>query len=134
MPTAWCHASRPYCAISGIVILAAFSLSLTGTDYGDVGSMLLNGVISSVSAITGILCVVPATKGKLSSWIYGIVNSVLYGYLAYRTGYHGDAIINDVSIYSYFEQIVDIERESYPISTSAGTYSLTRTVSPHTCS
>ena len=59
-------------------------------------NIILNWFVSPISAVTGILCVVLAAKGKISSWTYGIVNSVLYGYLAYRSGYYGDAIINIV--------------------------------------
>jgi nicotinamide mononucleotide transporter len=78
----------------GIILLATVYFSLTGTDYGKIESILLNWVISPISAISGIFCVVLAAKGKISNWMYGIVNSVLYGYLAYRSGYYGDAIIN----------------------------------------
>lgn len=82
--------------ISFLVIIVSTTcyFSFTGTDYGQVENILLNWVISPISAITGILCVVLAAKGKISTWTYGIVNCVLYGYLAYRTGYYGDAILN----------------------------------------
>jgi nicotinamide mononucleotide transporter len=77
-----------------IIIAATVYSSATGTDYSSTENILLNWVVSPISAVTGILCVVLAAKGKISNWAYGIVNSVLYGYLAYRSGYYGDAIIN----------------------------------------
>ena len=79
-----------------IIIAATVYFSLTGTDYSNFQSIILNWVISPVSAISGIFCVVLAAKGKISNWMYGVLNSILYGYLAYRSGYYGDAIINIV--------------------------------------
>ena len=77
-----------------VVILAAtVYFSWTDTDYADIDSVLLNWVISPLSAISGIFCVVLAAKGRFSNWVWGIANSVLYGYLAYRTGYYGDALM-----------------------------------------
>lgn len=82
--------------ISFIVIIASatFYFSITGTDFSKADSILLNWIFSPISAITGILCVVLAAKGKISNWVYGLFNSILYGYLAYRSGYYGDALIN----------------------------------------
>lgn len=85
-----------FIAFLSIVVLATVYYSVSGTDYNSAESVLLNWVISPLSAITGILCVVLAAKGRLSTWAYGIVNSALYGYIAFRTGYYGDAIINIV--------------------------------------
>lgn len=80
----------------GIILTATIYFSLKGTNYNNIESILLNWAISPVSAISGIICVVLAAKGKISNWTFGIVNSLLYGYLAYRSGYYGDAIINIV--------------------------------------
>jgi len=77
-----------------IILMATVYFSYSGTDYNKIESILLNWVISPLSAISGIFCVVLAAKGKISNWVYGIVNSVLYGYLAFHSGYYGDAIIN----------------------------------------
>lgn len=77
-----------------VIITATINFSFLGTDYNKIESILLNWVISPFSAISGIFCVVLAAKGKISNWTYGIVNSVLYGYLAFHSGYYGDAIIN----------------------------------------
>lgn len=82
--------------ISFLVIILASTLyfSLVGTDYQNIHNIIMNWAISPVSAISGIFCVVLAAKGKISNWFYGIINSALYGYLAYYSGYYGDAIIN----------------------------------------
>ncbi len=77
-----------------VIVTATVYFSFVGTDYTKIESILLNWVISPLSAISGIFCVVLAAKGKISNWTYGIINSILYGYLAYRSGYYGDTIIN----------------------------------------
>lgn len=47
-----------------------------------------------VSSATGIVCVVLAAKGKISNYVWGLINVVLYGYIAYQTKYYGDAMLN----------------------------------------
>lgn len=81
-------------AFFSVIVATTAYFSWTGTDYSNTQSILLNWIISPVSAISGILCVVLAAKGKISNWTYGILNSLLYGFLAYHSGYYGDAIIN----------------------------------------
>lgn len=77
-----------------VILMTTVYFSFTGTNYSKIESILLNWVISPFSAISGIFCVVLAAKGKISNWTYGIVNCVLYGYIAFYSGYYGDAIIN----------------------------------------
>ncbi|MDR2750810.1 MAG: nicotinamide riboside transporter PnuC, partial [Clostridiales bacterium] len=77
-----------------IIVATTVYFSATDTDYSNLEKIVLNWAISPISAISGIFCVVLAAKGKFSNWIWGIANSILYGYLAYRSGYYGDMIIN----------------------------------------
>jgi NadR type nicotinamide-nucleotide adenylyltransferase len=49
---------------------------------------------SGGAAFTGVLCVVLTTKGKLSAFFWGAINSLLYGLFAYAYGYAGDAQLN----------------------------------------
>lgn len=77
-----------------MVVGATVYFSIGGTDYSSWQSVLLNWVISPASAISGIVCVVLVAKGKLSNYLWGLVNCVAYGYVAYMSGYYGDAIIN----------------------------------------
>jgi nicotinamide mononucleotide transporter len=79
-----------------VIITATIYFSATDTDYSSTEKILLNWVISPLSAISGIFCVVLAAKGKYSNWIWGIANSILYGYLAWKSGYYGDMLINIV--------------------------------------
>lgn len=64
------------------------------TDYTSMQNVILNWVISPISAITGIICVVLAAKGKMATFYWGLVNCATYGYIAYTGGVYGDAIIN----------------------------------------
>jgi nicotinamide mononucleotide transporter len=64
------------------------------TDYGSLWNIALNWLISPLSALTGIFCVVLAAKGKISTFTWGVVNTLSYGTLALVTGIYGDAIIN----------------------------------------
>lgn len=77
-----------------LILGSTIKFSLMYTDYKDMSSILLNWVISPVSAITGIICVVLAAKGRISTFFWGIINCVTYGYVAYKGGVYGDTIIN----------------------------------------
>ena len=55
---------------------------------------LLNWVISPVSAIAGVLCVVLCAKGHINNIWWGVANSALYAIVAFVGGYLGDAAIN----------------------------------------
>jgi nicotinamide mononucleotide transporter len=77
-----------------MVLGSTIYFSITGTDYSSWHSILLNWVIAPVSAISGIMCVVLVAKGKLSNYVWGTINCITYGYVAYMSGYYGDTIIN----------------------------------------
>lgn len=47
-----------------------------------------------IAALTGVWCVILTGKGKLSSFIVGTVNTVLYAYVAYKAKYYGDVMLN----------------------------------------
>lgn len=51
-------------------------------------------LVGIISAITGVVCVVMTGKGKVSSYIFGMVNTVLYAYIAYGAKYYGDVMLN----------------------------------------
>ena len=51
----------------------------------------LMGIISSV---TGVVCVVLTGKGKLSAYIFGLVNSVLYAIISYQATLYGETMLN----------------------------------------
>lgn len=55
---------------------------------------LKDTVIGIVSALTGIWCVILTGKGKISSYIFGMVNTLLYAYIAYGVQYYGEVMLN----------------------------------------
>ena len=51
----------------------------------------LMGIISST---TGVLCVVCTGKGKLSAYVFGLINSVLYAIISFQATYYGETMLN----------------------------------------
>ena len=51
----------------------------------------LMGIISST---TGVACVVCTGKGKLSAYLFGLVNSVLYAIIAFQATLYGETMLN----------------------------------------
>lgn len=51
-------------------------------------------IIGIMSSISGILCVILTGKGKLSSYIFGMINTILYSYIAFNAKYYGEFILN----------------------------------------
>lgn len=47
-----------------------------------------------ISATTGVACVVCTGKGKLSAYIFGIVNTLLYAIIAYKAQFYGEVMLN----------------------------------------
>lgn len=53
----------------------------------------LMGIISST---TGVACVICTGKGKLSAYVFGLINSVLYAIISYRAALYGETMLNAV--------------------------------------
>lgn len=51
-------------------------------------------LIGIISATTGVACVVCTGKGKLAAYIFGLINSVLYAYIAFQAAYYGETMLN----------------------------------------
>ena len=47
-----------------------------------------------ISATTGTACVICTGKGKLSAYLFGLVNSVLYAIIAYKATLYGETMLN----------------------------------------
>ena len=47
-----------------------------------------------VSATSGVACVVLTGKGKLSVYLFGLVNCVLYSIISYRATLYGETMLN----------------------------------------
>lgn len=51
-------------------------------------------IIGIIAAVTGMAYTVLAGKGKVSCFLFGIVNTPLYAYIAFKSGYYGDFALN----------------------------------------
>ena len=69
------------------LVLACSVITGLSVYWGDT----LIGIISSV---TGVACVVCTGKGKLSAYIFGLINSVLYAIIAYKATLYGETMLN----------------------------------------
>lgn len=69
------------------VISAAYSLSR--------GLSLLSGdfLISLGAAVLGCLAAIFTGQGKLGAFVFGFLNSVLYGLISFRYGYYGEVMV-----------------------------------------
>jgi len=47
-----------------------------------------------VMALTGVICVILTGKGKMSCYLFGLVNTVLYAYVAFGARYYGEVMLN----------------------------------------
>ena len=77
----WTKVDYAWLLIANLTIL---SLSLY---WGD-------GIIPIVSALTGVTCVIFVSKGMMLNYPVGIINVVLYAYLAYQSKLYGDFMLN----------------------------------------
>jgi len=82
-------------AIFSVVILAAtIVFSATGTTWTDWKSIGLNWLVSPISALTGVICVLLVARTSIYNYSFGLVNSLAYGLVAWVAGYYGDWILN----------------------------------------
>lgn len=47
-----------------------------------------------ISSTTGVICVVCTGKGKLSAYLFGLINSVLYAIISFEAAYYGETMLN----------------------------------------
>lgn len=50
--------------------------------------------IGLIASLTGMLCVVLTAKARISSFYWGLINILTYSYVAYRSAYYGDVMLN----------------------------------------
>ena len=49
-----------------------------------------------ISATTGVACVVCTGKGKLSAYVFGLINSILYAVIVYKARLYGETRLNAI--------------------------------------
>jgi len=50
--------------------------------------------VGIVAALTGVWCVVLTGKGKVSNFLFGIVNVVFYAYISFQAKFYGEVMLN----------------------------------------
>lgn len=53
-----------------------------------------DNLMGIISAVAGVACVVCTGKGKLSAYLFGTVNCVLYGIISYKAALYGETMLN----------------------------------------
>lgn len=51
-------------------------------------------IIGILASMTGTMCVILTGMGRMSSYIFGTINIVLYSIVAYKATYYGDVMLN----------------------------------------
>lgn len=68
--------------LMAIVIITALSLYWKDTSMG------------IISSVTGVICVICTGKGKLSAYLFGVVNTLLYAIISLQAHYYGEVMLN----------------------------------------
>ena len=50
--------------------------------------------VGMISAVSGVAYVICTGKGKLMSFAFGIINSLLYAYISYKAKFYGEVMLN----------------------------------------
>ena len=53
-----------------------------------------DSTMAIISALTGVLCVICTGKGKLSAYVFGLINCVLYAIIAYQSKFYMETVLN----------------------------------------
>lgn len=59
-----------------------------------IGAINGDTILGIISALSGILYVLLNGKGKPSAYIFGLINSVLYGYISFKATLYGETMLN----------------------------------------
>ena len=50
--------------------------------------------IGMTASLTGVICVVLVSQGKISNYFFGVINTALYAYISFKTGLFGESMLN----------------------------------------
>ena len=50
--------------------------------------------IGIIASVTSVICVVLCGMGRVSNYLYGTINVILYAYIAWKAKYYGDVMLN----------------------------------------
>ena len=71
------------------LVTACMIIAVLSVYWGD-------DLMGIISAVTGVACVVCTGKGKLSAYVFGLVNSILYAIIAYKAALYGETMLNSL--------------------------------------
>lgn len=75
----------------GTFLLVQISIFIYFWFFGSVADQRDNiNWLNIIASISGILCVIMSAKGRLSTFFYGLIQVVTYGYLSYLNSYYGE--------------------------------------------
>ena len=77
-----------------------------------------DSLMGIVSSVTGVACVVCTGKGKLSAYLFGLINCVLYAIISYRATLYGETMLN--ALYYIPMQFVGLAVWSKHINSETG--------------
>lgn len=69
------------------LLIATISIAVISIILGDT-------YLGIIAAITGIVCVICTGKGKLSAYVFGLVNVIAYAIIAFESKYYGEVMLN----------------------------------------
>lgn len=74
-------------------------------------------VTGIIAALTGVWCVILTGKGKVSNFLFGIINVVIYAYISYQAKFYGEVMLNILyylpcSVLGLFVWGKNVDRES----------------------
>ena len=53
-------------------------------------------IAGSLTAISGVVCVVMVARGNIINYLFGIINVSLYAWISFKAGLYGDAALNAI--------------------------------------
>lgn len=82
-----------------------------------VSAYLGDNALGIITSMTGVTCVILVGKGKMSNYIFGTVNVILYALTAWKARYYGDVMLNllyyfPTNIIGWFVWIRHVDKES----------------------
>ena len=73
-----------------LFILAQIIIFFLPLFIGEEKSIGVDGWLNLIAAISGVLCVFMAAKGRLSTFFYGLIQVSTYGYLSFKAHFMGE--------------------------------------------
>ncbi len=78
---------------------------------------LKDTTVGIIASMTGVTCVILTGMGKISNYLFGVVNILLYAYVAWNAKYYGDVMLNllyyfPTNIIGWFVWKKNIDEES----------------------